>query len=107
MFVGTCICEEDFGGGDCSINLNDPPLVFAINRETGGLCDINFCKEAVVVGDLFLNRPSLACKMQRFQVYKKKVCLFNLFDIPQAFETTALMITIDKIRIIANDGISC
>lgn len=68
--TGTCECDPDFGAGDCSINLNDPPLVFAINRETGGLCDRNFCNEAIVIGDLFLNRPDLMCKMQRFQVWK-------------------------------------
>lgn len=68
--TGTCECDSDFGAGDCSINLNDPPLVFAINRETGGLCDRNFCNEAIVVGDLFLNRPDLMCRMQRFEVCK-------------------------------------
>lgn len=68
---GSCECDKDFGAGDCSINLNDPPPVFAINRETGGLCDRNFCNEAIVIGDLFLNRPDLMCKMQRFQLNYK------------------------------------
>ncbi|XP_062599868.1 von Willebrand factor D and EGF domain-containing protein-like [Saccostrea cucullata] len=65
---GTCNCSEGFGAGDCSINLNDPPVVFAVNYETGGLCDKLFCKVAVVEGDQFLNRPELTCKMKRFEM---------------------------------------
>lgn len=39
-----------------------------MNYETGGLCDKLFCKEAIVDGDLFLDRSGLTCKMQRFEV---------------------------------------
>lgn len=66
--LGVCQCNDDFGGGDCSVDTNEPPPVYAVNYETGGLCDKLFCKEAIVDGDLFLDRSGLTCKMQRFEV---------------------------------------
>lgn len=68
LFLGVCQCNDNFGGGDCSIDINEPPEVYAVNYETGGLCDKLFCKEAIVDGDLFLDRSGLTCKMQRFEV---------------------------------------
>lgn len=61
--IGICECDSDFGVGDCFINLNDFLFVFVINCEIGGLCDCNFCNEVIVIGDLFLNRLDLMCKM--------------------------------------------
>ena len=66
--TGTCKCDSGYGGGDCSIDTNEPPPVYTVNYETGGLCDKLFCKQAVVEGDFFLDRPELTCKMQRFEV---------------------------------------
>lgn len=66
--LGVCQCNDGFGGGDCSVDINEPPPVYAVNYETGGLCDKLFCKEAIVDGDLFLDRSGLTCKMQRFAV---------------------------------------
>lgn len=66
--LGVCQCNDGFGGGDCSVDINEPPPVYAVNYETGGLCDKLFCKEAIVDGDLFLDRSGLTCKMQRFEV---------------------------------------
>lgn len=66
--LGVCQCNDDFGGGDCSVDTNEPPPVYAVNYETGGLCDKLFCKEAIVDGDLFLDRSGLTCKMQQFEV---------------------------------------
>lgn len=68
LFKGTCICNEDYGAADCSINLRDPPVVNGVNLDSGGLCDKLHCSEAVVEGDLFLDRTTLTCKMQRFNV---------------------------------------
>lgn len=65
---GTCICNEDYGAADCSINLRDPPVVNGVNLDSGGLCDKLHCSEAVVEGDLFLDRTTLTCKMQRFNI---------------------------------------
>lgn len=65
---GTCICNEEYGAADCSINLRDPPIVNGVNLDSGGLCDKLHCSEAVVEGDLFLDRLTLTCKMQRFDV---------------------------------------
>ncbi|XP_065937728.1 von Willebrand factor D and EGF domain-containing protein [Magallana gigas] len=65
---GVCQCNDGFGGGDCSVDINEPPPVYAVNYETGGLCDKLFCKEAIVDGDLFLDRSGLTCKMQRFEM---------------------------------------
>ena len=66
---GTCICYDDYGAADCSINLNDPPIVNGVNLDSGGLCDTRHCSEAIVEGDLFLDRSTLTCRMQRFEVY--------------------------------------
>lgn len=66
--LGVCQCNDDFGGGDCSVDTNEPPEVYGVNYETGGLCDKLFCKEAIVDGDIFLDRSGLTCKMQRFEV---------------------------------------
>lgn len=69
FLVGVCQCNDGFGGGDCSVDTNEPPPVYAVNYETGGLCDKLFCKEAIVDGDHFLDRSELTCKMQRFEVF--------------------------------------
>lgn len=68
FFKGTCICNEEYGAADCSIRLADPPIVNGVNLDTGGLCDKMHCSEAIVEGDLFLDRATLTCKMQRFDV---------------------------------------
>ncbi|XP_062621129.1 von Willebrand factor D and EGF domain-containing protein-like [Saccostrea cucullata] len=64
---GTCDCEGIFGGSDCSQELSIPPDVFSINPHSGGICDVANCEEAVVEGDMFLDRENLTCKMTRFQ----------------------------------------
>ena len=69
FYTGICKCDDGYGGGDCSVDTNDPPPVYAVNYETGGLCDKLFCKQAVVEGDFFLDRPELTCSMQKFEVY--------------------------------------
>ena len=74
---GTCICYDDYGAADCSINLNDPPIVNGVNLDSGGLCDTRHCSEAIVEGDLFLDRSTLTCRMQRFEVhYKCLKCVY-------------------------------
>lgn len=70
VFKGTCICHEEYGASDCSIYLRDPPIVNGINLDSGGLCDKLHCSEAIVEGDLFLERNTLTCKMKRFDVSK-------------------------------------
>ncbi|XP_078323139.1 von Willebrand factor D and EGF domain-containing protein-like [Crassostrea virginica] len=65
---GTCICYDDYGAADCSINLNDPPIVNGVNLDSGGLCDTRHCSEFIVEGDLFLDRSTLTCRMQRFEI---------------------------------------
>lgn len=50
------------------MNLNTPPIVYGINIENGGLCDVHDCEEAIVEGNLFLDRKGLTCKMRRIEV---------------------------------------
>nr|XP_022320846.1 uncharacterized protein LOC111123050 [Crassostrea virginica] len=79
---GTCICDDDYGAADCSINLNDPPVVNGINLDSGGLCDTRHCSEAIVEGDLFLDRTTLTCRMQRFEIpYQGKVKYLETVDV--------------------------
>lgn len=66
--LGICICNDDYGAADCSMILNDPPIVNGVNLDSGGLCDIGHCSEAIVEGDLFLDIPTLTCRMQLFEV---------------------------------------
>lgn len=68
MFAGNCLCDENFGAADCSQDLRDPPSVYAVNRDSGGLCDERDCLEVNVIGDMFLDESVLACKFTRFQV---------------------------------------
>lgn len=50
------------------MRLDEPPVVVGVNVDHGGLCDKNTCLDVIVDGDLFLDIPSLACKMKHFQV---------------------------------------
>lgn len=68
MFTGNCLCDEDFGAADCSQDLRDPPYVYAVNRDSGGLCDERDCLEVNINGDMFLDERGLTCKFTRFQV---------------------------------------
>ena len=81
---GTCICNDKYGAADCSINLNDPPIVNGVNLDSGGLCDTRHCSEIIVEGDLFLDRSTLTCRMQRFEVYcNSRICVCSCFCFPQ------------------------
>lgn len=50
------------------MRLDEPPVVVGVNVDHGGLCDKSTCLDVIVDGDLFLDIPSLACKMKHFQV---------------------------------------
>ncbi|XP_062569533.1 von Willebrand factor D and EGF domain-containing protein-like [Saccostrea cucullata] len=87
---GNCICRNNYGAGDCSINFNDPPHVFGANLDTGGLCDKPVCKIASLEGDPFLDRPELTCRMEEFEInYKGENKSLGVHIVPAVHNTVA------------------
>ncbi|KAL5014723.1 hypothetical protein ScPMuIL_008993 [Solemya velum] len=65
---GTCICDEDFGFGDCSVNITAPPPTQDIYNE--GLCDTSEteCDEVSLYGEDYLDSEDLSCRVVAFEI---------------------------------------
>lgn len=71
-FAGVCMCNDGFGGIDCSVNLNLKP---EINIVTPGLtCDLNSerCDSILIVGGPFVNTEDLVCIFEEAEVRRLK-----------------------------------
>ena len=69
MFVpGVCLCAEGWTGADCTIDLRAGPRVGALGNN--GLCDVRTrpCRNLIILGDNFANRPDLSCTFEVFKV---------------------------------------
>ena len=61
--MAKCICNDNFRGSDCSIDITKPPIINSLqsyNYDTKKLK--NFPSEINVYGDNFWNSPNLKCK---------------------------------------------
>ncbi|XP_064631285.1 uncharacterized protein LOC135489721 [Lineus longissimus] len=68
---GICQCNSGFVGPDCSININDPPIVITIPN--GGLCEATKnCKNIPVYGEKFVESPQLTCHIQSIKISDTK-----------------------------------
>lgn len=65
---GHCVCDQGFGGADCSVNITEPPKVWRLKKD--GFCDISeeSCDEIVVYGEYFYKSDDLECELQRIEV---------------------------------------
>ncbi|KAL5020844.1 hypothetical protein ScPMuIL_002073, partial [Solemya velum] len=65
---GTCICDEDFGFGDCSVNITAPPPTQDIYND--GLCDNSEteCDEVSLYGEDYLDSEDLSCRVVAFEI---------------------------------------
>ena len=65
---GICICAEGWAGVDCTIDLRTGPRVGALGNN--GLCDVRTrpCRNLIILGDNFANRPDLSCTFEVFKV---------------------------------------
>ncbi|XP_046351564.2 uncharacterized protein LOC124132030 [Haliotis rufescens] len=65
---GDCVCAKDYGGGDCSVHLTDPPEIDSI--EDDGHCDTSRgpCQAISVYGETFLDNQT-SCLMEAVRVY--------------------------------------
>ncbi|XP_013411362.1 von Willebrand factor D and EGF domain-containing protein isoform X1 [Lingula anatina] len=67
---GECICEDRYGGEDCSVDLTAVPVLFGVPN--GGVCDIRnrTCAKTQVYGETFLNTTKLICRIKKYEVYE-------------------------------------
>ena len=80
-FPGNCICDEGYFGSDCSVEIrpgNDgSPSRISLPRTSSlanyGLCNVRAkpCRDIVVLGDGFVDHPSLTCI---YETYKVIIC---------------------------------
>ncbi|XP_048247561.1 uncharacterized protein LOC124131984 isoform X2 [Haliotis rufescens] len=65
---GQCHCNPGFGGGDCSVELSNPPTLFDVGD--GGRCDLatGKCIETAVLGDIFSGEESSRCQIKKSMV---------------------------------------
>jgi hypothetical protein len=66
--IGSCVCEADLGGADCSVNMTVTPAVWFL--ENNGLCDLQQrrCLEVAVFGGMFVMSGSLTCRLTPVKV---------------------------------------
>ncbi|XP_071110645.1 LOW QUALITY PROTEIN: uncharacterized protein [Haliotis cracherodii] len=65
---GDCVCAKDYGGGDCSVHLTDPPEIDSI--EDDGHCDTSRhdCQGISIYGETFVDNLT-SCHVEAFKVY--------------------------------------
>ena len=79
---GTCTCDEGYFGSDCSVEIRaGSPSRTTIPRTSSlanyGLCNIRAkpCRDIVVLGDGFVDHPSLTCI---YETYKVRITYLTL-----------------------------
>ena len=69
---GKCKCRKNFYGSDCSVTLDENhstvPRVSSLANY--GMCDVRKqpCKDVVVLGENFVDHPSLICIYETYKV---------------------------------------
>ncbi|XP_050408342.1 von Willebrand factor D and EGF domain-containing protein [Patella vulgata] len=65
---GICICEKNYGGSDCSVNISDPPVMEYLSED--GYCDLSDdeCSEVSVFGGIFVETENTSCKINYIQM---------------------------------------
>lgn len=86
VHLGTCKCDSDYIGADCSQTLSTrihtseppPPQVSALTNF--GLCDTRTkpCRELTVLGDGLVNHEALKCNLEIYKVSWMYSCGFDL-----------------------------
>lgn len=66
--LGTCVCDDGYGGGDCGIDMSIPPIINGV--VDSGLCDLDLinCTSAVIEGDGFTNEGNPTCRIKTITV---------------------------------------
>ncbi|XP_061170596.1 von Willebrand factor D and EGF domain-containing protein-like [Saccostrea echinata] len=99
---GSCNCEEGYGGKDCSMDLNKPPIVYGVNIEEGSLCDKRTCQRALVEGYGFLDQKTLMCSLRVYQVAENKSVVGEITEhkVPGEHDSIAeIFCPLDKTRV--------
>ncbi|XP_048247562.1 uncharacterized protein LOC125377686 [Haliotis rufescens] len=65
---GQCHCNSGFGGGDCSVDFTNPPVLIDVGE--GGKCDLaaGTCVEMAVLGDIFSGEEYSKCQVKKYVV---------------------------------------
>ncbi|XP_077867937.1 von Willebrand factor D and EGF domain-containing protein-like [Saccoglossus kowalevskii] len=63
---GACICDDDYGGTDCSVDLNEAPVVYRGHKD--GLCDtsVESCSHVSIFGDKYVE--SMTCHILHIEI---------------------------------------
>ncbi|KAL5006713.1 hypothetical protein ScPMuIL_015519 [Solemya velum] len=64
---GSCVCDEGYGNGDCTIDVTEPPLTDDIFND--GLCDTHDtdCSEVSLHGANYIDSQNLTCRISIFE----------------------------------------
>ncbi|XP_033756295.1 uncharacterized protein LOC117339040 [Pecten maximus] len=66
--AGVCTCQSGFAGPDCSLTVNEVPIV--VPQMSNVVCDTltQTCTSVMVLGDKFINSSSITCHLTEVQV---------------------------------------
>lgn len=84
--AGTCKCNVNFIGDDCSININDPPTLSGVDND--GACPTNDCKTYTVYGEDFFEN-GMQCHLQEITIENNGVIkkIGNIQTIPAIYSS--------------------
>ncbi|XP_052218802.1 von Willebrand factor D and EGF domain-containing protein-like [Dreissena polymorpha] len=86
---GSCICEKDHIGEDCSLDSTRPPEMIGIPDE--GFCDLKerACKKTSVFGDNLIFENQVKCNIEPFEINVRNDILseekYQVTGVPQTF----------------------
>ncbi|KAH9523928.1 hypothetical protein Btru_047521 [Bulinus truncatus] len=96
---GVCVCQKDYGGAACNIDLGRPPVITDLAEKRN--CDLNVkheCKpEFFIFGENFLNNISLTCHMRQLSLVNKTIKASD-----SVIKVAAKYISINKISCTVN-----
>ena len=71
MFLAECKCDPGYIREDCSLKLDDPPVVYGVPGNA--LCDTSqrLCQATEVIGDNFVDTSDLTCRVTSYGVSHK------------------------------------
>ena len=72
ILAGSCICQSNYFGSDCSVDvsINHASVPRISSLANYGMCDVRKqpCRDVVVLGEDFVNHPSLICIYETYKV---------------------------------------
>ena len=71
MFTGSCECETSYAGADCSLDINEAPVIVSLSQDlytANNTATSVVYTDTVVLGDLFVNTGSLLCHLEAVEV---------------------------------------